>query len=373
MVTRDDAVAGADGSRAGDRHSDDVPAAGDSPSNSPTDSPGGDPGVNPWGGAAVEGPDDHVQVVTRAHDGMRLDKALAALTGRSRSKVATAIDEGRVTIGDATPSRSRRVCTGDEIRVSPPAPATSTPPPELPRLLHDDQHLAVVDKPAGMVVHPGHGNPDGTLADALRAHGIDAGPDPERPGIVHRLDRDTSGVMVVARTDHAHRQLVTALAQRTVTRLYLVLVENVLPGSHGVVDVPLGRDERHRTRFAARSDGRHAVTHFARVAGGQAAVHDAGHRRVELVACRLDTGRTHQIRVHMAHMGCPVVGDATYGASDRLAEVLGLQRMWLHAARLCFVHPATDDNLDVAAPLPADLIGALEHSGIVLPDEIAWP
>lgn len=312
--------------------------------------------------------------VDAADDGMRLDRVVAALLDTTRSQAAAAVTSGRVTVGGTpTTTKSHRVVAGDVVAVGPAPPRTPTPPPGLPPVRHVDEHVMVVDKPAGLVVHPGHGHPDGTLADALRAEGITTGPEPQRPGIVHRLDKDTSGVMVVARTEQAHRALVAALADRRVTRLYLATVEGTPPGSHGVIDVPLGRDEHDRTRFAARADGRHAVTHFRVLADGGVADGQGGTRSLHLVACRLETGRTHQIRVHMAHVHCPVVGDRDYGASADVAQRLGVTRTWLHASRLRFAHPVTGDDVDVTAPLPEELSRALDLAGTPMPTRVDWP
>ena len=308
--------------------------------------------------------------------GTRLDVAVAALTGESRSRAAAAIDDGRVVVDGVARPRSHRLDAGQVVAVTPVVAPAAAPPPPLPPIVVDDPGFWVVDKPAGMVVHPGHGHPDGTLADAVRAAGVvDVGPDPTRTGIVHRLDKDTSGLLVIARTATMHEALVAAMRDRLVTRTYLCLVQGTLPGGHGVVDVPLGRDDRDRTRFTARHDGRHAVTHFDVVASGAVAGPSPAAPRtpVHLVACRLETGRTHQIRVHMAHMGAPVVGDSTYGASADLAAALGLDRMFLHAARLEFTHPETQQVVMATAALPEDLAGALRLAGLDVPEAIESP
>jgi len=327
---------------------------------------------------ASSSPDSHPDSWTVAGDmdGERLDVAVAALTGDSRSRAAAAIDDERVTVDSRVRARSHRVAVGEVVAVTPPPARAAAAPPPLPPIVVDDPSLWVLDKPAGMVVHPGHGHPDGTLADALRAAGVtDVGPDPSRSGIVHRLDKDTSGLMVVARSDAVHAALVDALRDRRVTRAYLALVQGRLPGPHGRVDVPLGRDDRDRTRFVGRHDGRPAVTHFRVVATGNVpgSAPSAAPSPVALVACRLETGRTHQIRVHMAHVGTPVVGDTTYGAAPAVAARLGLDRTFLHAARLELSHPETGEPVIARAPLPADLARAIEVAGIALPDAIPWP
>ena len=308
--------------------------------------------------------------------GERLDVVVAALADTSRSRAATAVDEGRVTVDGRRRPRSHRVGPGEVVAIMAPPRHEAAAPPPLPAIVVDDPGFWILDKPAGLVVHPGHGHPDGTLADALRAAGVvDVGPDPSRSGIVHRLDKDTSGLMVVARTEAVHASLVAALRDRTVTRGYLALVQGHLPGSHGRIDVPLGRDDRDRTRFTGRPDGRPAVTHFRVVASGSAPGSSpvAAGTPVALVACRLETGRTHQIRVHMAHAGAPVVGDDTYGASRAVASRLGLDRLFLHAAQLGFRHPESGRPVAAASPLPADLALALERAGISLPDPVPWP
>lgn len=308
--------------------------------------------------------------------GQRLDVAVAALTGQSRSRAASAIDDGRVAVHGVQRPRSHRLELGQVVAVTQVEPVAAAPPPPLPPIVVADPGFWILDKPAGMVVHPGHGHPDATLADAVRAAGVvDVGPDPTRSGIVHRLDKDTSGLLVVARTSPMHAALVAAMRDRDVTRAYLTLVQGHLPGSHGTVDVPLGRDDRDRTRFTARIDGRHAVTHFRVVATGSVAGTSPAAPRapVNLVACRLETGRTHQIRVHMAHVGAPVVGDLDYGASADLASRLGLDRMFLHAARLVLAHPETGEVVTATADLPDDLAGALRAADVIVPAAIEWP
>ncbi len=255
--------------------------------------------------------------------GERLDVAVAALTGQSRSRAATAIDDGRVVVAGARRPRSHRLELGQVVAVTAVASVAPSPPPPLPPIVVDDPGFWILDKPAGMVVHPGHGHPDGTLADAVRAAGVvDVGPDPIRPGIVHRLDKDTSGLLLVARTATMHEALVGAMRDRDVTRAYLTLVQGTCPARTGpstcrwVVTIatarasppvdrrPRRRDPLPRGRDRARSPVRHQA---------------APRAPVSLVACRLETGRTHQIRVHMAHVGAPVVGDLDYGASPDLA------------------------------------------------------
>jgi len=213
---------------------------------------------------------------------------------------------------------------------------------------YEDEHLLVIDKGPGLVVHPGRGHREDTLSQLLA--GSIAGGDPERAGIVHRLDRDTSGLMVVARTEEAHRRLQAALSARRIEREYLALVEGRPPARSGTVDAPVGRDPRVRTRMAVGGAGaREARTHFELV---QALP------RTTLLSLRLETGRTHQIRVHMQAIGHPVAGDPEYGTPG----LYSLERQFLHATRLAFDHPASGQRLEVRSPLPADLQAALERA-----------
>jgi 23S rRNA pseudouridine1911/1915/1917 synthase len=216
------------------------------------------------------------------------------------------------------------------------------------RIAYEDEHLLVVDKGPGVVVHPARGHGEGTLAQLLAASA--AGGDPERAGIVHRLDRDTSGLLVVARSEQAHRRLQGALRRRLIEREYLALVQGQPPARSGTIEAPIGRDPRVRTRMAVGgAHSREARTHFTleRALAG-----------TSLLRLRLDTGRTHQIRVHLRAIGHPVCGDPEYGT----AGVLGLTRQFLHAARLAFDHPFTGERVDVLSPLPEDLRDALARA-----------
>jgi 23S rRNA pseudouridine1911/1915/1917 synthase len=222
-------------------------------------------------------------------------------------------------------------------------------------IVYEDRHMLVVDKPAGLVAHPARGHREGTLSQLLGPVAA-GGPDAERAGIVHRLDRDTSGLLVVARSEEAHGRLQRALARRRITREYLALVHGRPPAKTGTIEAPIGRDPRDRTRMAI--DGAHpreARTHFAieRSLGPYT-----------LLRLRLDTGRTHQIRVHLQAIGHPVVGDLTYGrhAEAGAAGELGLERQFLHAARLSLEHPFTDEPLELVSALPADLQAALKRA-----------
>jgi 23S rRNA pseudouridine1911/1915/1917 synthase len=232
----------------------------------------------------------------------------------------------------------------------------STPPDDHPSesfsIAYQDDHLLVVDKGAGLVVHPARGHREGTLSQMLRRAGLaPAGGEAERAGIVHRLDRDTSGLMVVARSEEAHRRLQRALAERRMEREYLALVEGRPPARTGTIEASIGRDPRMRTRMAVDGAGaREARTHFTL----QRAL-----PRTSLLALRLETGRTHQIRVHLQAIGHPVCGDPEYGT----AGLLGLTRQFLHAGRLAFEHPITLEPVEVLSPLPPDLLAALERAG----------
>jgi 23S rRNA pseudouridine1911/1915/1917 synthase len=216
------------------------------------------------------------------------------------------------------------------------------------RIAYEDQYLLVVDKAPGVVVHPARGHGEGTLAQLLAASA--AGGDPERAGIVHRLDRDTSGLLVVSRSEQAHRRLQAALRRRLIEREYLALVRGQPPARSGTIEAPIGRDPRVRTRMTVGgAQSREARTHFTLE---RALAHTS------LLRLRLDTGRTHQIRVHLRAIGHPVCGDPEYGT----AGVLGLTRQFLHAARLAFDHPFTGERVDVLSPLPADLRDALARA-----------
>jgi 23S rRNA pseudouridine1911/1915/1917 synthase len=288
--------------------------------------------------------------------GERLDVFLAAHAG-SRAAAQRLIDAGHVTVDGAFKAK-RHVLAGRElVRVAePPSHAIEEQvPPARFAVAWEDEHLIVVDKPAGVVVHPARGHRQGTLAQALAGRTAGGG-DPERAGIVHRLDRDTSGLLVVARTEPVHAALKALLASRELVREYLALVEGRPAARRGTIDAPLGRDRRVRTRVSTDTEEpREAVTHFE---VERALPHDT------LLRVRLETGRTHQIRAHLLAIGHPVAGDPEYGAPGRH----GLERQFLHAARLAFAHPVTGAAIDLTSPLPADLAAALaraESSGPV--------
>jgi 23S rRNA pseudouridine1911/1915/1917 synthase len=284
--------------------------------------------------------------------GERLDVFLGAYAG-SRAAAQRLIDGGHVTV-DGEHRPKRQVLTGGEtVAVEEPeagAPAADVPPAPF-SVAYEDEHLLVVDKPAGVVVHPARGHAQGTLVQAL-GDKVAGGDDPDRPGIVHRLDRETSGLLVVARSEDVHAALKAQLARRELVREYLALVEGRPPARAGTIDAPLGRDRRVRTRVSTDTEeAREAITHFE---VERALPHDT------LLRVRLETGRTHQIRAHLLAIGHPVAGDPEYGAPGRH----GLERQFLHAARLAFPHPVTSAAVDVTSPLPADLAAALERAWI---------
>jgi len=289
-------------------------------------------------------------LVPGAGAGMRLDQFLADWLG-SRAGAQRAIDGGRVTVDGRLRPKRHLLRGGEAIEIGPeptPEPEPDAAPAPI-TVLYEDQYLLVVDKPAGVVVHPARGHRAGTLAQALsdRAAG---GQEPSRAGIVHRLDRDTSGLLVVAKSDAAHRALKSLLARRRLRREYLALVDGHPPARTGTIDAPIGRDRRNRLMVSLDSDvPRAARTHFEvrRLLGSSA-----------LLTVVLDTGRTHQIRVHLAAIGHPVCGDPLYGAAERY----GLERQFLHAHRLSFAHPVTHEPVDVRSELPEDLAAALERA-----------
>jgi 23S rRNA pseudouridine1911/1915/1917 synthase len=283
--------------------------------------------------------------------GERLDRYLAGMPEiGSRAAAGRLLSAGLVRVDGRARDKSHRLAGGEEIEVDEAPAAPAMPPPSIDLAIpHEDEHLLVVDKPAGVVVHPAPGNAGGTLAQALVAAGAQGG-DADRPGIVHRLDRDTSGLLVVARSQEAYERLQELVRRRELTREYLALVVGRPRSRAGTIDAPLGRDRHDRMRRSLDTDTpREAVTHFE--------VEEllSGHA---LLRVRLETGRTHQIRVHLAVIDLPVAGDPAYGRPREL----GLERQFLHAARLAFAHPITGERVDVASPLPPDLVAALERA-----------
>lgn len=287
-------------------------------------------------------------------DGLRIDVVLRAWLDEPRARTQQRLDAGEVRVDGRPVAKAHRLRAGERLTV---AAVEDAPPAEDPAAIpvrYQDDHLAVVAKPAGLVVHPGAGVTDATLVDALTAMGMrlaDAG-DLGRPGIVHRLDRGTSGLLVVAKTAEAYAGLAAAMQAHDVARAYTAIVDGVPDLPTATIDAPIGRSPRHRTRFAVDQGGRHAVTHYD--------VEEA-HGRGAVLDVRLETGRTHQVRVHLAAVGHPVAGDLAYGASPVLRAELGLTRAALHARRLAFTHPVTGAAVDVAEPLPDDLVAARER------------
>ncbi len=288
--------------------------------------------------------------------GQRLDKLVVDhLRDLSRVQVQTMIKDGLVTVNGAPVKAGVRLRGGELIRVTVPQATDDTPQAEeLPlRIVFEDTELAVIDKPAGMVVHPAAGSPSGTLVNALLARYPELremGTAEGRQGIVHRLDKDTSGLMVIARNDLALHELMHQFQARTVDKTYLALLERVPRSLTGVVNAPIGRDPKQRKRMAVLREGKAALTEFkvldTEFRDGQA-----------LVEITIRTGRTHQIRVHMAFIGAPVVGDTIYGFRK---QRLGLKRNFLHASRLAFDHPRTEERMVFESALPANLQNILE-------------
>jgi 23S rRNA pseudouridine1911/1915/1917 synthase len=293
---------------------------------------------------------DPITVVVPHEAAGRLDRFLAGLDAvGSRAAAERLLAEGGVTVDGEPRPKSHQLAGGEEVAFAPSERRESAlEPEEVPfRVAWEDEHLLVVDKPAGVVVHPSAGHRGGTLVHGLLAHAIAGGEEPERPGIVHRLDRDTSGLLVVARSEDVHRQLQEAIRSRDVTREYLALVRGRPTSRRGRIEAAIGRDRHDATRMSLDTDTpRESVTEFEL---------EELLREHALLRVRLETGRTHQIRVHLAAIDLPVSGDPTYG----VAGDLGLERQFLHAARLAFDHPVTGERIEIESPLPDDLEAAL--------------
>lgn len=307
--------------------------------------------------------------VDGAMDGQRLDLFIAEVLGVSRSAAAQRISAGGVTVGGRPARRSRTVVEGEIVEVPDAEIVVAGPPPALPPVRFQDEHLLVIAKPPGLVVHPGAGHQSDTLVDALRAAGIPLadGGDATRPGIVHRLDRDTSGLLVIASTDVALTGLVAMLAERSITRRYLALLAGTPPEPRGVVDAPIGRHPNRRTRFAVVAEGRPARTRYRVLGNGEVEAGDGSVRAVTSVVCGLESGRTHQIRVHLDAVGSPVAGDPVYGSDRATALALGLERPALHAAHLGFEHPVTGERIELTESLPEDLREAWSRAHLDAP------
>jgi 23S rRNA pseudouridine1911/1915/1917 synthase len=300
------------------------------------------------------------EVVPAALDGERVDRIVALLTGASRAAAADLVVGGAVRVdGAIVTSGKQRLRQGQVVEVLGGAPnGGAAPAPDASvafTVVYADDDVIVVDKPPGLVVHPGAGNPDGTLVNGLLARFPDlagVGDDEQRPGIVHRLDADTSGLLVVARSAEAYRHLTAQTGERSMTRKYVALAWGVPEARRGVVDAPIGRSSREPTRMTVAAGGRPARTHY-----------EVEHEYTDPVVCslwrlRLETGRTHQIRVHLAAIGHPVVGDGRYGG---VRAGLDVPRLMLHAPHLAFTHPRTGQRLAFDSPVPPDMVGVLSR------------
>ena len=299
---------------------------------------------------------DRELAVPREAAGERLDRFLAGLPEiASRAEAERLVAGGLVLVDGRREPKSHRLSGGESLTVSVEERAVGELEPERVEgvvVRHSDEHLLVVDKPAGVTVHPGAGRQHGTLVHALLEIGIAGGEERSRPGVVHRLDRDTSGLLVLARDSETHRRLARLVRRRELTREYLALVHGRPRSRAGRIEAPIGRDRRDRTRMSLDTERpRDAVTHF------EALELLPAHA---LLRVRLETGRTHQIRVHLAAIDLPVSGDPVYGVTPDV----GLARQFLHAARLAFTHPVTGEPIDVESPLPPDLADALERARV---------
>lgn len=289
-----------------------------------------------------------------AEAGARLDSFVAAAAQISRAEAVRLIIDGSVTVDGEPAQKSMRLDAGMTVEV---AFAEEAPPPaaevaDVP-IVFEDQWLIVIAKPAGLVVHPAPGHPGGTLVNALLARGDDApvgGDDDDRPGIVHRLDATTSGLMIVAKHADAHARLVEMMAAREVNRVYLALIQGSPDSDTATIDAPIGRSPRHRKKMSVVAGGKHAITHIEVLERFE---------QTSYIEARLETGRTHQIRVHLQAIEHPIVGDSVYGGNAALARELACERPFLHAARLSFAHPMTDQAMSFEEPLPQDLAAVL--------------
>ncbi len=287
------------------------------------------------------------------HAGVRLDAFLSADGALTRSQAARLIAEGRVRVNGKPAAKSARLSGGETVTVDvPQLRETALPPQDIPLdVVYEDDDVIVVNKPTGLVVHPAPGHPDGTLVNALLHHCGDSlsgiGGE-KRPGIVHRIDRDTSGLIIAAKNDAAHLALSAQLKDHSLSRTYECLVTGNMKQDSGTVDAPIGRSSADRKKMAVVPTGRRAVTHWEVIARYPGVTH---------LRCRLETGRTHQIRVHMAHIGHPILGDTVYGAKK---PVPGLTGQCLHATGLRFVHPRTGEPVELHCPLPPEFTAMLQ-------------
>lgn len=290
---------------------------------------------------------------SEADAGTRLDACLArAIEDLTRSAAAKAVEDGRVLVNGKAPNKSYKLTGHEQIEFTPEEPAhIDAVPQDIPLdVVYEDDDVIVVNKPSGLVVHPAPGHPDGTLVNALLYHcgdSLSGVGGALRPGIVHRIDRDTSGLIIAAKNDYAHQFLSAQLADHTLARTYECIVVGNLREDSGTVDAPIARDSRDRKRMAVVPGGRRAVTHW------EVIVRYPGYTHVR---CKLETGRTHQIRVHMAYLGHPILGDTVYGAKK---VVPGLTGQCLHAVGLQFIHPRTKDLVSLTCPLPEEFTAML--------------
>jgi 23S rRNA pseudouridine1911/1915/1917 synthase len=305
----------------------------------------------------VPAEEQHVQEIPESLGGERVDVGLARMFGISRTRAAELLALELVQLDGKRPAKSDRLVPGSVLDVVLP---TEEDPLAIVaelvdglRVIHDDNDIVVVDKPVGVAVHPSMGWTGPTVVGHLRAAGftIATGGAPERQGIVQRLDVGTSGVMVIAKSEIAYSRLKNAFRYREVDKVYHALVQGHPDPLEGTIDAPIGRHSSSDWKFTVRDDGKHSVTHYETL---------EAHRFASLLEVHLETGRTHQIRVHMEALRHPCVGDLTYGADPTLARRVGLERQWLHAVRLGFEHPGSGEQVEFESPYPADLAHALE-------------
>ena len=302
--------------------------------------------------------DENIITITAEAGGERIDSLISRFVeGVTRSAAQRLIDEGRVTVGGANIKKNYKCSAGDEIVICLPEPElTELVPQDIPvDIVYEDEDVIVVNKPRGMVVHPAPGHPDGTLVNALMfrcGDSLSGIGGEKRPGIVHRIDKDTSGLIIVAKNDTAHQKLSEQLSDRSLSRVYEAVVKGRLRDDSGTVSAPIGRHPADRKKMAVtEKNSRSAVTHWEVIARYKGYTH---------VRCRLETGRTHQIRVHMAHIGHPLLGDYTYGAPQ---TEKGLSGQCLHARELKFIHPGTGEQVVITSELPDYFTGVLKKLG----------
>ncbi|HEX5560338.1 MAG TPA: RluA family pseudouridine synthase [Nocardioidaceae bacterium] len=312
---------------------------------------------SPSAGASPPGHEHRTLQVPDGLAGERVDAAIARMFGLSRTRAADLVRDGHVAVDGRSPAKSERMLPGTVLDVS--IPALRDPLAVVPQavdgitIVHDDDAIIVIDKPVGVAVHPSPGWTGPTVVGHLAAAGFRVATSgaAERQGIVQRLDVGTSGIMVIAKSERAYSLLKNAFRERTVDKTYHALVQGHPDPLQGTVDAPIGRHPRHDYRFTVRADGKASVTHYETL---------EAHRFASLLQVHLETGRTHQIRVHLAALKHPCVGDLTYGADPTLAARVGLTRQWLHAVRLGFEHPESGERVEYASDYPDDLQHALD-------------